>query len=69
MDLDIPVLVKEFISLTDEGLRQLETQNGRIEPIEVRARVFRTLDQSVEKLVLFAILVAENELLGSLVQH
>lgn len=69
MDLDIFVFVQQLIRLAYEGLGEFEAQHGCIEPIEIRGFILCPLNQSVEKLILTAVFVTENEFLNSLVQY
>jgi hypothetical protein len=69
VDLRIGTFIEQFVRLAYQRLRELETQDRRIEPVKIRRCSFRLLYQRIEQLILTTALVAENELLLTLIQN
>ena len=65
----IGILLQELLGPADQALRQLEAQDGRIEPIEIGPLALDLVDDCIEQLILPALLVTEYELLRSLVEY
>ena len=65
----ILLFTDDLLSLANEGLGQLETQDRGIKPIEAGALVASLVNQRIKEVILAALFVTKNKLLVTLVQN